>query len=135
MDQEPDEDIVWNTGRQMAAVCEHLERIRADLQAGPIGDDAPVERVLAAARTKADLVGPLGELDALLQLSGDSQGLSAYSGLGGSRDVRAAGVSRRLTEPVYLCPAERCIRHSWPKAAEAVPNCAITGTALRRDRV
>lgn len=136
MGDEP-EAAAQGTSERLAAVCAHLEEIRSDLLSGPGGDDAPVEQALAAARGAGDISGPLAALHAILQASGDPQGLDGYTGTGGSsRSVRPVGIgSDRLAERVYLCPESRCTRYWWPQGPAAVPRCAVSGTALRLDRL
>ncbi|MEO3749413.1 hypothetical protein [Streptomyces sp. B6B3] len=45
------------TAARLAVVCAYLEDIRRDLRQGPGGDEAPVDRVLAAVRDGGDLTG------------------------------------------------------------------------------
>src|SRR5882757_3951440 len=89
---------------RLAAVCAHLEEIRADLRSGPGGDGGPVERVLAATRDSRDVAGTLEVLHAVLQSGGDPQGLDGYADhAGATRGLRPAGISTTRAEPVYLC--------------------------------
>ncbi|TVL90263.1 hypothetical protein CD790_22370 [Streptomyces sp. SAJ15] len=121
---------------RLAAVCAHLGEIRRDLQEGPGGDDAPVDRLLAAARGGGDIAGPLAALHAVLQAGGDPQGLDGYAGAGAAtRGVRPVGISDRPAESVYLCPTGRCARYWWPQATAPVPRCAITSAVLRWERL
>ncbi|MFD5782641.1 hypothetical protein [Streptomyces sp. NPDC126933] len=121
---------------RLAAVCAHLEEIRADLRSGPGGDEGPVERVLAAARDGDDPEGTLAVLHAVLQADGDPQGLDGYTNhAGATRGLRPAGISTTRAELVYVCPAGRCARYWWPQAAVPVPHCAISGIPLRRERL
>ncbi|QXE38142.1 hypothetical protein KQY30_31850 [Streptomyces sp. GMY02] len=121
---------------RLAAVCAHLEEIRADLRDGPGGEHGPVERVLAAAHGGGDVVAPLAVLHAVLQAGGDPQGLDGYTDHAGAiRGLRPAGISTTRAEQVYLCPAGRCARYWWPKAAAPVPHCAISNSTLRRERL
>ncbi|MEV5349728.1 hypothetical protein ACIG54_37320 [Streptomyces achromogenes] len=120
----------------LAAVCAHLEEIRADLRSGPGGDEGPVERVLAAARDGGDVAGTLAVLHAVLQAGGDPQGLHGYADHPRAvRGLRPAGISTTRTEPVYVCPAGRCARYWWPQPAVPVPHCEISSTLLRRERL
>ncbi|MFI8192090.1 hypothetical protein ACIF8T_25455 [Streptomyces sp. NPDC085946] len=121
---------------RLAVVCAHLAQIRRDVREGPGGDETPVDLLLATARDGGDVAGPLAVLHAVLQAGGDPQGLDGYTGTGAAtRGVRPAGISDRPAETVYLCPAGRCARHWWPRATAAVPHCAISGAALRRERL
>ncbi|MFE5108296.1 hypothetical protein [Streptomyces sp. NPDC056663] len=121
---------------RLAAVCAHLEEIRADLRDGPGGDEGPVERVLAAARDGGDTAGALAVLHAVLQAGGDPLGLDGYTDHAGAiRGLRPAGISTTRAEPVYLCPAGRCARYWWPQATVPVPHCTISSSMLRRERL
>jgi hypothetical protein len=96
-----------------------------------------VEQVLTAIRGGGDISGPLAVLHAVLQADGDPQGLDGYTGTRGSiRGVQPVGIDRDCTaERVYLCPAGLCARYWWPQGPTAVPRCAVSGTALRQDRL
>ncbi|MFF2644958.1 hypothetical protein ACFVUB_34600 [Streptomyces niveus] len=121
---------------RLAAVCAHLEEIRADLRSGPGGDEGPVERVLAAARDGEDSAGTLAVLHAVLQADGDPQGLDGYTNhAGATRSLRPAGISTTRAELVYMCPAGRCARYWWPQPAVSVPQCAISSTPLHQGRL
>jgi len=116
----------------LAYVCTHLEGIRSDLRSGLIGDDAPLEDLLAAVRAGRDVAGPLDALHAVLQADGDPQGL-----YGVVRGISPVGVGRaRPGETVYLCPARLCKRE-WQRETPSspVPRCEISGDPLRRDRL
>ncbi|MEO3749415.1 hypothetical protein [Streptomyces sp. B6B3] len=122
---------------RLAVVCAYLGEIRRDLLQGPGGDEVPMEQVLTAAQSGGNLAGPLAVLHAVLQAGGDPLGLDGYSDNGqGLRSLRPVGISDdRPGERVYLCPTSRCARYWWPQATVDVPHCAISGTALRRDRL
>ncbi|MFD3993318.1 hypothetical protein [Streptomyces sp. NPDC058583] len=121
---------------RLAAVCAHLEEIRADLRSGPSGEDDLLERVLAAARDGGDVAGTISVLHAVLQAGGDPMGLDGYTdSAGATRGLRPAGISSARTELVYLCPAGRCARYWWPQATAPVPHCAINGSILRQERL
>ncbi|MFF3453112.1 hypothetical protein ACFYXH_02060 [Streptomyces sp. NPDC002730] len=130
---EPDE-----AAQRLAVVCANAEAIRARLCGGPTGDDAVLEEVLSAARGGGETDRALDVLHAVLQALGDAQGLHAYSknGRTADRGVYAAGVDRDgLGEPVFLCPSQRCARYWWPQGPVPAPRCAISGDALRRERL
>ncbi|MER5907853.1 hypothetical protein ABT150_48935 [Streptomyces mirabilis] len=123
---------------RLAAMCGHLDEIRRDLRSVPGGDDGPVERVLAAVRDGADVAGALDGLHAVLQAGGDPWGLDGYADDGsGLRGIWPDGIARPSPgEHVYLCPADRCTRSWWPRrATEPVPECGMSGAALRRKRL
>ncbi|NGO48155.1 hypothetical protein [Streptomyces ureilyticus] len=121
---------------RLAVVCAYLEEIRTDLREGPGEDEGPVEHLLVTVREGGDLTGPLAALHAILQVGGDPQGLDGYTDHAGTiRGVRPAGISDRPTEQVYLCPIRKCGRYWWPQSTAEVPRCAISGTALRRERL
>ncbi|TDU80119.1 hypothetical protein [Streptomyces sp. KS 21] len=125
------------TARQLGIVCANADRIRGRLRRGPTGDDAVLEAVLTAVRDGRETVRPVDDLHAVLQSLGDSQGLYAYGGTGGTAEHRThpAGVHReRSGESVYLCPARRCTRYGWPGHGSS-PVCAISGETLRLDRL
>ncbi|MFD7003806.1 hypothetical protein ACFWA5_48135 [Streptomyces mirabilis] len=128
---EPDE-----TARSMLAiVCVNAEDIRRRLCNGPTGNAALLEEVLTAARGGRETSGPVDVLHAVLQALGDARGLYAYRRTAG-RGVHPPGADRECPdEPVYLCPAARCARFWWPEGPVLVPRCAISGDALRRDRL
>ncbi|MFH8443495.1 hypothetical protein ACH4D3_19985 [Streptomyces sp. NPDC018026] len=123
---------------RLAAVCRHLEEIRRDLRSVTAGDDSPVERVLAAVRDGDDVADALDGLHAVLQVGGDPWGLDGYADDGsGLRGMRPEGIRRPSPgEHVYLCPGGRCTRSWWPRrATEPVPECRMSGVALRRKRL
>ncbi|MFE2498395.1 hypothetical protein [Streptomyces scopuliridis] len=122
----------------LAAVCGRLDEIRRDLRSVPGGDDGAVERVLAAVRDGTDVAGALDGLHAVLQTGGDPWGLDGYADDGsGLRGIRPDGIARPSPgEHVYLCPGDRCARSWWPRrATEPVPECGMSGAALRRKRL
>ncbi|WP_435606310.1 hypothetical protein [Streptomyces ardesiacus] len=126
------------TAGRLAALCGHLDEIRRDLRGVPTGEDSPVERVLAAVRGGGDVADALDRLHAMLQVGGDPWGLDGYADEGsGLRGMWPEGVARPLTgEHVYLCPGGLCTRSWWPRrAAEPVPECRMSGAALRRKRL
>lgn len=126
------------TAQRLAAVCSGVEDIRRRLRGHPAGDDTVLEEVLTAARSGGEMAGPVDALHLVLQALGDVQGLYAYSNSGRTADrgVHPAGVDHECpAEPVYLCPAGRCARFWWPQGPVPVPRCAISGDALRRDRL
>jgi hypothetical protein len=131
------DDAAERAAEGLAVVCAHVDEIRADLLGGLHADDTPLERVLAAARTGEDLTGPLDALHRALQSDGDPLGLHGYeAGTAGLRALQAIGIS--ATDPgetVYLCPDGRCVRYWWRTGDAPVPGCAISGDALRRDRL
>ncbi|SFT29832.1 hypothetical protein [Streptomyces sp. ok210] len=121
---------------RLAAVCTHLEEIRADLRSGPSEEVDLLERVLAAARDGGDIAGMISVLHAALQAGGDPLGLDGYTDHSGAiRSLRPAGISSARAELVYLCPEGRCARYWWPQATAPVPHCAISGSILRRERL
>ncbi|QHY98252.1 hypothetical protein SSPS47_24355 [Streptomyces sp. S4.7] len=131
-----DEAAAPGGAERLAAVCGHLEEIRADLRSGPGGDEDPVEQVLAAVQDGGDLAGTLAVLHAVLQADGDPQGLDGYTDhAGGIRGLQPAGISTTRAEPIYVCPAGRCARYWWPQPVVPVPKCAISSTPLRRERL
>lgn len=117
-----------------AAVCERGERYRTVLLAR-IGDAGLVDRAVEALRGDTAVTTALDELDAALQSAGDPHGL--YGASRAPRDLfNAAGLAPAVPgESVYLCPAARCSRHWLPDGAATVPQCAVSGTALRRHRL
>ncbi|MFH8659175.1 hypothetical protein [Streptomyces afghaniensis] len=130
------DDAAERTAEGIAAVCAHVEEIRADLRDGSHGDAGPLERVLAAARAGEDIADLLDALHIALQADGDALGLNGYAdgGGAGTRGIRAAGISAADPgETVYLCPGGRCVRYWWPSGDTPVPRCAISGDVLRRD--
>ncbi|MDX3113314.1 hypothetical protein [Streptomyces scabiei] len=125
--------------QRLAIVCERADDIRRRLRDSPARDDAVLEELLTAAREGGETAGPVDVLHGVLRALGDYQGLYTYSGDGmraGDRGVHLAGADREhASEPVYLCPAARCTRSWWPQGPVPVPRCAISGDALRRDRL
>ncbi|WP_411080947.1 hypothetical protein [Streptomyces sp. cmx-18-6] len=124
------------TRERMAIVCTNAADIRADLL-GSEGDDAALERVLAAAREGQGVACALDALHATLQAGGDAQGVYGYAGGGGlTRSPRAVGTGRDHSDDiVYLCPLNRCSRYSWLREETLVPSCVVKGQALVRDRL
>ncbi len=128
----PDAD---ETAQRLAAVCSSVEEIRKRLHNSPAGNDGILEEVLIAARRDGEIAGPVDVLHAVLQGLGDARGLHAYIRTA-DRGVHPAGADRESTsEPVYLCPAAQCARFWWSQGPVPVPRCAISGGALRRDRL
>ncbi|MFF7174776.1 hypothetical protein [Streptomyces pseudovenezuelae] len=126
------------TAQRLAAVCSSVEKIRGRLLNSPAGNDDILEEVLIAARSDGEIAGPVDVLHAVLQALGDAQGLYSYSDNGRTvdRGVHPAGIDReRPAEAVYLCPAARCARFWWPQGPVPVARCAISGEALRWDRL
>ncbi|MFD4604364.1 hypothetical protein ACFWPQ_40905 [Streptomyces sp. NPDC058464] len=126
------------TAQRLALVCSNVEAIRGRLRNAPAGDDTLLEEVLTAARGGGEIAGPVDVLHAVLQALGDAQGLYAYSPQRRppDRGVHPAGTDRkRPAEPVYVCPDTRCARFWWPDGPAPVPRCAISGDALRRNRL
>ncbi len=134
----------------VAYVCQNLELLRAQLLDGQLGDDEPLERVLAAVRSGGNVDGALEHLHLLLQADGDARGVHGLlDGEGGSRGLgggeppgghglyQVTGLSRGAgpADIVYLCPAHRCTRSWAPHPGVPLPRCAITGQPLRRDRL
>lgn len=80
-------------------------------------------------------------LHAVLQASCDPLGLDGYTDhTGSTRGIQPAGISNTgipniRAELVYLCPGGRCARYWWPQATSSVPQCAISSTILRRERL
>jgi len=80
---------------RLAAVCAHLEEIRADLRSGPGGDGGPVERVLAATRDSRDVAGTLEVLHA--DPGALARGGASFTGAGDRHQLRPdLGSSRGL---------------------------------------
>ncbi|MFI9150525.1 hypothetical protein [Streptomyces sp. NPDC053367] len=131
------DDAAERAAEGLAVVCAYVEEIRADLRGGSRDGDAPLERVLTAARTGEDITGPLDALHRALQSHGDPLGLHGYEGGTTTvRSVQAIGISANVPgETVYLCPDGRCVRYWWRTGDAPVPRCAITGDGLRRDRL
>ncbi|MBD0421771.1 hypothetical protein H0H10_21880 [Streptomyces sp. TRM S81-3] len=136
----------------VAYVCQNLEPLRAQLLDGQLGDDAPLERVVAAVRSGGDVDGALEDLHLLLQADGDargvhglhdapgsSRGLTGGEPPGGPGPHQVTGLSRGgapgPADIVYLCPARRCARFWAPHPTMPLARCAITGRPLRRDRL
>ena len=138
------DEMAQRTADGLAIVCTNVEEIRSDLRNGAAGDDAVLEGVLAAVRANAQVDEPLEALHTALQADGDAQGLYGYASNGTAvRSLRPAGISGDLPggggtyggEVTYLCPSNLCARYWWPQGPTPVPHCAISGTALRRDRL
>lgn len=125
-----------DTAERLAVVCAHLEEIREDLRRGHSGGEDLVDEVLVTARAGGDITDRLAVLHAVLQAGGDAHGLDGYGDSGpGTRGLRPVGISDRPGEQLYLCPGSRCARYWWPQPATDVPHCAVSGTALRRERL
>ncbi|WP_351233329.1 hypothetical protein [Streptomyces sp. NPDC002133] len=109
----------------LAYVCRQLDVLSAVL---PENDEAsPLRRLLEAMRNGEDPDRPLQALHTALLAAGD------HIGVYGNRGIRPVGVDDGAEETVYLCPAHRCSRYSWPAATVDPPQCAITEQPLRRD--
>ncbi|QKV90797.1 hypothetical protein HUT19_02785 [Streptomyces sp. NA02950] len=136
----------------MAYVCQNLEQLRSQLLEGQLGDDGPLDRLLAAVRSGGEVDGALEHLHLLLQADGDARGVHALDGAedgarglgdgglpGGPGLHQVTGLTRGAApgpaDIVYLCPAHRCARSWVPHPTVPLPRCAITGQPLRRDRL
>jgi hypothetical protein len=119
------------TAEALSYLCAHVEEIRAELRAGPSGDDGPVDRLLSTVLAGGDIETAVQVLHEHIQADGDSRGL--YNRTRGP-SARVAGVGdahRPLT--VYLCPHRRCTRHEWPEETPGHPPvCGLDGTRLTR---
>lgn len=113
----------------LAYVCEQWDFLRAELPIDRIGEPPLLQRLLAAIREGSDLTGPLDALHEAVLASGDALGI-----YGSTRGVQPVGIeATATTEAVYLCPAGRCSRYTWPQSTDDQPRCQVTGKPLRRD--
>ncbi|MBT3150004.1 hypothetical protein HTV45_03625 [Streptomyces sp. CHD11] len=118
-----------------------MELIRRDLLTSSDGSDGPLEGLLAAVQADGQIADALEVLHAALRADGDALGLYGYADAGtGVRSLRPAGISGTSSgsyggETAYVCPADRCARYWWPDGPASVPHCAISGAALRRERL
>lgn len=134
-------DTAQRTAERLAVVCAHAEEIRDDLRSGTPGGDALLGRLLAAMRT-GDRTDALETLHSALRAAGDPLGLDGYADdvPAGSRSFRPAGVDSSPAgghhgEIAYLCPLGTCARYWFPQGPAPVPQCAVGGRAMRRDRL
>ncbi|MEU0163276.1 hypothetical protein ABZ154_31905 [Streptomyces sp. NPDC006261] len=128
---------------RLAVVCAHFEEIRSDLLA-EIGDDSSLQELLRAIRTDEEIPSALEALHTALRAGGDALGLRGYAEDGTvTRGLRPVGISGGASgggdalggEITYICPTRRCARFWWPQGPTALPECAITGAPLRRERL
>jgi hypothetical protein len=116
----------------LAYVCRHLDTLRTALRHGQHHEEEPaaLQQVLEAARTLADLTGPLQALHTALLKAGDTLGIWGAA----RREVTLAGDDHGVPfEPVYRCPLGRCTgRH--PDNTTIFPLiCTITGRELHQE--
>ncbi|MET8729417.1 hypothetical protein ABZV81_19890 [Streptomyces parvus] len=135
-------DTAQRTAERLAAVCAHAEVVRDDLRSGTPGEDALLERLLAAMRTGDRTAEALEALHSALRAAGDPLGLDGYTDgvSAGSRSLRPAGVDGSPAgghhgEIAYFCPLGTCARYWFPEGPAPVPKCSVIGRALRRDRL
>ncbi|MET8114444.1 hypothetical protein ACWG5P_21960 [Streptomyces prasinus] len=123
----------------LAYVCAHLPELRVELREGYEGSEAPLTRVVAAAREGGDVGRALEGLHAAIQRDGDALGLFGYVDEAFTRGPVAAGTSRvpvgTPADTVYVCPDGRCTRYWLPQGTDSVPGCVIGERPLRRERL
>lgn len=137
MSQQPDQQAqppMVPVAAGLAYVCQHLrdicEVLRPDSGGDP-GQRDPLEvrRVTDAARTGADLRGPLEALHAALLAVGDPRGV-----WGAARTLMLTGLATDIPfEPVYACPHDHCSGHSIATAAAISFTCTLTRQSLRKE--
>ncbi|MEU0216595.1 hypothetical protein ABZ281_16370 [Streptomyces sp. NPDC006265] len=117
-----------------------MQEIREDLggnQTDVMGDP-PLLIDLRQALVAGQQCGPaLEAIHQALRDAGDALGL--YGRVQPSdRGLVPDGVDTAKPPPshevVYLCPVDQCSRYSWPQPGSP-PRCAISGQALREDRL